>query len=236
MTDIRPDHARYEEWDAAYVLGALSPAERREFEDHLAGCEACRASVAELAGMPGLLGRLPAADAFALLSAPEAAPDRPYAGPHELTASLAQAAARRRRRTRGWTIASFAAAAAVVAGVLVIPPVLDAVGGPHHAATVALEASAPGPLSATVALTAHDWGTSIDMNCSYRAGGANYGPGSYALYVTDDTGTATRVTTWSAKPGDDVALTAATEVQEADIRSVDLRDTATGTVLLSSKL
>ncbi len=26
-----PDHARFAEWDAAYVVGALSPAERREY-------------------------------------------------------------------------------------------------------------------------------------------------------------------------------------------------------------
>ena len=27
---------KFAQWDAAYVLGALSPAERREFEEHLA--------------------------------------------------------------------------------------------------------------------------------------------------------------------------------------------------------
>ena len=32
---------RYASWDAAYVLGALSPDERSEFEAHLAGCPAC---------------------------------------------------------------------------------------------------------------------------------------------------------------------------------------------------
>ena len=29
---------KFADWDAAYVLGALSPAERREFETHLASC------------------------------------------------------------------------------------------------------------------------------------------------------------------------------------------------------
>ena len=43
--------------DAAYVLGALSPAERLEFERHLAGCDDCSRSVRSLAGMPGLLDR-----------------------------------------------------------------------------------------------------------------------------------------------------------------------------------
>lgn len=38
-----------------YVLGALEPAERADFEEHLAGCERCQAEVAELRGLPELL-------------------------------------------------------------------------------------------------------------------------------------------------------------------------------------
>ena len=48
--------------DGAYVLGALSPAERLEFERHLPGCDECTRSVRELAGLPGLLGRVDASD------------------------------------------------------------------------------------------------------------------------------------------------------------------------------
>ena len=36
---------RYAEWDSAYVLGALSPSDRRSYERHLAECDACRAAV-----------------------------------------------------------------------------------------------------------------------------------------------------------------------------------------------
>jgi anti-sigma factor RsiW len=42
----------------AYVLGALVPAEREAFEKHLANCAICRGEVAELAVLPGLLGRI----------------------------------------------------------------------------------------------------------------------------------------------------------------------------------
>jgi len=56
----------YTDWDAAYVLGALPVAERREYESHLAGCAACRAAVAELAGMPGLLAQLPPGEVLAM--------------------------------------------------------------------------------------------------------------------------------------------------------------------------
>ena len=47
---------KYREWDGAYVLGALSPEERLEFEDHLPDCPDCTAAVAESAG-PDLVMR-----------------------------------------------------------------------------------------------------------------------------------------------------------------------------------
>ena len=40
---MNPDHARFAEWDAAFVLGALSASERREYEAHLQDCDLCRA-------------------------------------------------------------------------------------------------------------------------------------------------------------------------------------------------
>ncbi len=45
----------YQMWDAAYVLGALSDADRRHYEAHLAGCVSCRDAVAELAAVAPLL-------------------------------------------------------------------------------------------------------------------------------------------------------------------------------------
>ena len=45
----------YEMWDAAYVLGSLSEADRSEFEAHLAGCVPCQDAVAELAVLTPLL-------------------------------------------------------------------------------------------------------------------------------------------------------------------------------------
>ncbi|OLT53196.1 zf-HC2 domain-containing protein [Cellulosimicrobium sp. CUA-896] len=66
----------YHDWDAAYVLGALGPQERRDFERHLATCAACRESVAALAGMPGILGMLTPEHATALAD-PDARPAAP---------------------------------------------------------------------------------------------------------------------------------------------------------------
>ncbi|MGO7984236.1 hypothetical protein ACC691_41125, partial [Rhizobium johnstonii] len=55
-------------------MGALAPAERREHERHLAECPRCSASVAELAGLPGVLARIPAAEADALAQPPTGGP------------------------------------------------------------------------------------------------------------------------------------------------------------------
>jgi Putative zinc-finger len=48
----------YDMWDAAYVVGMLSAADRREFEAHMANCSACRDAVADLSGMQARLSQL----------------------------------------------------------------------------------------------------------------------------------------------------------------------------------
>ena len=120
----------FREWDAAYVLGSLDPADRRVFEDHLRPCAACRAAVAELAGMPGLLRMVPADEATALGGAPDA----------EVVelASVARAVQRDRRR-RTALLASAAAALLVlggVAGVLLGRPTGTPVAAPSSTSQV----------------------------------------------------------------------------------------------------
>ena len=66
----------YRDWDASYVLGALPADQRLEYEQHLSGCAACRAAVAELAGLPGIVGRLSLEDALAI-TAPDDGEDTP---------------------------------------------------------------------------------------------------------------------------------------------------------------
>lgn len=51
----------YAHQDGSYVLGALSTAERNEFEQHLTVCEDCARSVRELTPLTALLARLDAA-------------------------------------------------------------------------------------------------------------------------------------------------------------------------------
>ena len=77
----------HEHDDGAYVLGALSPAERTAYERHLATCSFCREAVRDISTLPDLLSRLDAAE-FAKLStrACRSAQRRPT-GRHPVTAS-----------------------------------------------------------------------------------------------------------------------------------------------------
>lgn len=225
-------HDEFATWDAAYVLGSLSPGERKQFEEHLHACDSCSAAVAELAGMPGLLSRVPREQAFALLD--EEAPSDAGLGAEVLPSLLDQA--RRRRRRSRWLVGGLAAvAAAVLVGVLAIAiPAVIPTSAPGS--SVAMEQVEPSALSADLRLTSEPWGTRIDSRCTYaKVGGDDGGrTWTYAMVVTDRSGHQTQISTWSAAEGSTVAPIATTSVPLADIASVDIRAAANGTVLLRS--
>jgi len=52
---VTDDPKDFSDWDAAYILGALSPEDRRAYEKHLAETPASAAELSELAGLPGVL-------------------------------------------------------------------------------------------------------------------------------------------------------------------------------------
>jgi hypothetical protein len=237
-------HEEFATWDAAYVLGALSPTERRAFEAHVRECERCAEALSELAGLPGILSRVPREDALALVPEPgassggdEAEGERatePGQGADVLPSLLHRA---RRRRARGrWLAAGLsAAAAAVVVGVaaFVLPAVLQPTA---PAADVAMQQVEPSPLSADLRLTSEPWGTRIDSRCSYARVGAEHGghPWTYAMVVTDRAGREHQVSTWTADEGTTATPVATTSVPVADIAAVDIRSAGDGTVLLRS--
>jgi hypothetical protein len=108
--DVRPSLG-------VYVLGAAEPAERALVRMHVARCRQCREELAALAGLPGLLRRVPGDEAERLFASPAdgagpADPDGPagaLAG-SALPRLLSRAAKTRRIRRR---LAGAAAAAAV---------------------------------------------------------------------------------------------------------------------------
>jgi len=184
-----PGGDRYAEWDAAYVLGALSPSDRRAYERHLAECPACRAAVTELAGMPGLLSTLSPAHAEALVAeAPDAAgpdDDAPGhaadAGPAPVVSLAGLAGAARRSRARRRSLSAVAASALLVAGavggsVLAGTGFLGAPDGPGTtppsatvagARTIELRPTGDVDMRAELVVTPTAWGTSLRWSCHY---------------------------------------------------------------------
>ncbi|HKV19014.1 MAG TPA: zf-HC2 domain-containing protein, partial [Mycobacterium sp.] len=116
QSNTRDDDDPYAMWDAAYVLGSLSGAQRREFEAHLATCPRCSAAVAELSGIPALLAQLTPEEVEAL---DDPATEAPPPGSEMLDTLLAEVE-RRRRRSRRISVITLAAAAAVLAVALVV--------------------------------------------------------------------------------------------------------------------
>ncbi|MEV1018222.1 zf-HC2 domain-containing protein [Micromonospora sp. NPDC049801] len=227
--------------DGAYVLGALAPAERAAYERHLAGCASCRDAVAEIAVLPGLLGRLDPAGLEQFLP-PPTAPRAP--------ALLEEARARRRReRTRirrRYALTTLAAAAlALVVGVgtaavlprpVAPPPDPGAQGTSRPAPQVSMVAMRPvalaGPVHADIGLTGSKWGTEITMHCGYDAR-TSYGKAyPFRLVAKGPSGASEQIGSWLAAPGDDLVFTGMTRFTDAELVSVELQR-ADGTPLLT---
>ncbi len=221
------------ELDAAYVLGALSSDDRRAYEEHLAGCARCTASVAELAGMPGLLSMVDRADAIAMLDeVPSAEADG------AIVTRLAGVERRRRRRERVVAIVGLAAAAAAIALVAVVAPRTVA---PDAGTPIAMEQVVPGVMTAELAVTEKGWGSRYDWTLRLRRlvegdypGGA---PPTYVLVVVDDAGDEHIVASWQATGGEHAGgLTASSSVPYDAIRAVEIRYEGASEALVRTEL
>jgi len=233
-------HAKYADWDGAYVMGALSRTERLEFEEHLAGCARCSEAVGDLGALPGLLAVLHRDDAELLLRPPVADPPPDLArrsldalpnpwwrrGVVRSKAILGAAASVRLRA--GLTLA---AAAAVLVAIVVPLALHHDTAPPAGTVAVALQQTQPSPITAQVSLTTARWGTRVDMVCEYAATGGGYRERPYSLYVVDRAGHPRLVSNWHAGPGQTTRTTGSTALAVSDIASVELR-AGDGTVLL----
>ena len=94
-----------------YVIGAIAPGDRSAVESHLSDCAGCRAELAGMAGLPGLLGRVSADEATVLLCGD----DRPEPLPAQPLQSLLGRAGQLRRRAL-WPRLAVAAVAGLLVG------------------------------------------------------------------------------------------------------------------------
>lgn len=226
--------------DGAYVLGALSPAERAAFEAHLAACPRCRNAVAELAALPGLLARLDATSAERVVRAAEeaersAAPAEP-AEPLQLPRLLAAAAQHRRRdrKRRRWqaALAGLATAGLTVAVGIGVAAVRHGESAPPPQTQVAMTPMVPaatssaGRVTAEIALTGVAGGTRVRVHCTY-AGAASPGstarPYTFRLVAYDNGGEAEQVVSWQAARGQEMSLEGMTRFAPEDLNRLELQ-------------
>jgi hypothetical protein len=222
VTSNRPDDD-LAEWDAAYVLGALSLEDRRTYESYLAAHPARAAELTEFAGLPGILNALSRDEAVALTDLAGAAPSE---GRDEV-ASLAHAAAKRQRRSRRTflTAAVASAAALLIAGGVVGSTVFSRSTPPVE--TVAMQPMQPTPrggLTAQLAVTEKKWGTELNWACEYTKDWSR-NVNSYDIVVTTDDGTQYVVGSWKPAGDEATGLSAAMSVPKSQIRTVDIRVT-----------
>lgn len=242
------DSHEYAMWDAAYVLGSLSSAERHEFESHMRTCKACRQAVAEISVMPALLGQLDADDVDAIDERGQAEGAPPPVSPELLTSLLKKVTWRRRRsRLLTWTVAA-AAAAVLVIGLFVAlqsSPVTPTPPPPAQASSSALPMSrvTPNSFSATVTLSPHAWGTQIEMTCTYGVwpetadGKDDDAAGDkLAMVVVGRDGTETQVATWVALTGVTASPAGSTSMPIEQIAAVQVISLDEGNVLLQRTL
>lgn len=230
-----------------YVLGAADAEESRQVRAHLPDCPACRAELALLRPLPGLLARVPE-DALAAeppLSRAarqrlgSGADQRPGRGARRRSGRSAALVPRRdtersasvrsrRRSARTWRTAAMAASVAAIAG---------AAGGfwlapraaSHRPATVTLSGRNPAlHVRATAALTATSWGTSIEL----RVDGLPLNV-PCRLIVRSRAG-ATEVTgVWDAWRAGPITVPASAGWRPSDIASLQVATAARGLVTIS---
>ena len=232
VTDTRdPNGCPMADLDGAYVLGALSAAERIRYEAHLPTCPTCPAAIQEMAGLPGLLARVPVEQVID--------PPQP---PQTLWPRLVAEAAKERRRNRWRTALTSLAAAACVAALVVggwfvvqNPPTSKAPSVPAAQAIPFTPVDGENGVSASASLQEVAWGTRIVMTC-YSGSPTYAGDKPFTLFVIlQDGRTMPATASWKPIPNKWLRIEGDVWVEKAQIAALEVRSQA-GQPLLRLKL
>ncbi|MFC0097514.1 anti-sigma factor family protein [Micromonospora marina] len=215
--------------DGAYVLGALTPADRVAYERHLAGCAQCREAVAEIAVLPGLLGRLDPAGLEQFL---EVGPET------SRVPALLDAARERKRRDRSRSRRRYALTALAAAALAVLAGVgVGLVQSPAEPSKppVALASMRPVagtvPVHAEVGLTETPWGTEVTMHCGYDRRAGHREAYTFRLVAHGPDGATEQIGSWLAAPGDDLRFSGVTRFTKGELVRLELLRGANSPVL-----
>jgi hypothetical protein len=220
--------------DGAYVLGALCPSERADYEQHLASCPACREAVASIAVLPGLLRRL------APLQMQEPLPSTIDRLP-KLVESMTVIRAKQRNRQRWQVFGSALVAAGLVLAIALSLTILRPVTPANPPVAVP---SATGPVmvpmmqvadetavTAEIALIEIRGGVEVIMHCAYPFSSGHTKPYTFRLFALGTDGMAEQLGSWMAGPGEDVTMSGVTRYDMADLVRLELRGRDNATVL-----
>ena len=222
-------NCRFDQDAAAYVIGALSPSERLDFEKHLGGCDECTRTIRELAGIPGLLGRVEPS----VLEHPVAEGPRPVPDTLLPTLSRRVRGARRRRTLIAAGVAAAAVAVLVPVAVSQIGPGdgsrPNASGTSTEPSTVVPQTMHPVgdvPLKASVTLESVTWGTRLGLTSTYdrNAMGHRLPPSmDYTLCVRTWDGHTEKVGSWKSVSGMEMQISGATAARREEISWILVR-------------
>lgn len=188
------EHVSSEHTDVgAYALGLLEAADRQAFEEHLEGCPACAAELAELSGMKGLLTGIDP------VAGPAAEPSEA-----EVVDLVRRRAASQRRRVR-WQAVLGAAAGVVLLAVGVgvglatapnshAPTAQPLVALSVHQGTTATGTNPGTGVSGVAGLVKKPFGTQVTLDLKMK------GPLECQIVAVSKTGERTVIATWFVPP------------------------------------
>lgn len=226
----------YVQWDAAYVLGALSPEDRRTFEEHLAGCPVCQQGVAEVAGLPGLLAQVAPEDAAIWSAAP---PVDPAASPPDTLLPSLISRVRSRRRRLVTVLVGVAASLVLLLGGIGIGIGARGLPRPESPERLAFSPVVPSSMTAVVDVASVGGGTRLQVECQY-GDATQTEPGleypAYSIVVVDRAEHSIRVKDWHVRPNKVMHPEGTTQLKRDQIDRIEIRRTDTDQPLLQTRM